>query len=127
MPDIKFFVNLLITILYQSLKNFDKTLYYFIKMIRHNLSPDKKIINYEKWLESIADKIVAKRNLKFTDVSGFPTKICILNTELYDNGGHTELALRYVKAFREDYPISIYITNSIQCPTEKFFNTKKMC
>lgn len=127
MPDISYYKHFLRALISMLFGSYDITLDAFIKMIKHNLSPDKKVINYENWLGKIADKILAKRglNIEFTNVSNYPAKILILNTELYDTGGHTELAVRYTKAFREDYPINIYLTNSSIRSIQTFENLKK--
>lgn len=98
---------------YTEIGCYDSALYNFLKSINYNLSPYKKNINYNKLIEKNADLILKKENLslKYVDVSKYPKKILILNSEIYDSGGHTEVALRYAECFCSKYPIYFYITN----------------
>ena len=96
---------------YTKIKCYDKALYNYQKSIKYNLSPYKKRINYNELIEKSADLILKNENLNTVDVSNYPKKILILNSEIYDTGGHTELALRYAEVFHDKYPIYFYITN----------------
>ena len=99
MPSISYFRHLIRAVFYQMTGNYDMIFDAFIKMTKHNMSPNSKFINYDLWIKNITEKIIEKKDLHFcsVDVSTYPKKICILNTELYDNGGHTELVLRYLQ------------------------------
>lgn len=96
---------------YTKIKCYDKAIYNYQKSIKYNLSPYKKRINYNELIEKSADLILKNENLNTVDVSNYPKKILILNSEIYDTGGHTELALRYAEVFHDKYPIYFYITN----------------
>lgn len=98
---------------YTKINCYHKALYYYLKSIKYNLSPYKKKINYNKLIEENTDLILKKEklSLKTVDVSKYPKKILILNSEIYDTGGHTELALRFAEVFHDKYPIYFYITN----------------
>ena len=84
-----------------------------MKLIKCDYKPNKKIINYDNIVANITDKLFAKKSFKFEfiDISNYSPKILILNSEIYDAGGHTECALRYIKTFNNDYPIYFYLTN----------------
>lgn len=95
------------------LSNYNNALKYFTKEISADLSPDKeRKVNYDYLMLEIAEKIFAKNKRKLTriNVNFDETHVLILNSEIYDFGGHTELALRFAKQFKNDYKITFLLT-----------------
>ncbi len=66
------------------------------KAVNKDNAPYKKLINYDAKILSIGEKIVAKENKDFAP-KVLPPKVLILTSEIYDSGGHTELAIRYIQ------------------------------
>ena len=128
MPSISYFRHLIRAVFYQITGNYDMIFDAFIKMTKHNMSPNSKFINYDLWIKNITEKIIEKKFLHFcsVDVSTYPKKNCILNTELYDNGGHTELVLRYLQQNQKTENIFVYLTN-IKCRENNFFEQVEKC
>lgn len=96
----------------ESQKNYDGFLKYYMKYIKYDLLPYDKKQNYNKKILEIAEKIFEQKNIKLQKIEmDFKvSKILILNSEINDNGGHTEIALRYINAFKDDFPIYFYLT-----------------
>lgn len=114
MPDIAYFKYFVRVVSSQMLGKYDITLKNFIKMIKHNMSPRNRIVNYDIWLKDLTEDIIKKKNFnsEYIDVSNLSKQVCILNTKLYDTGGHTELLVRELKHYHSDYPMYVYLTNS---------------
>lgn len=127
MPDISYYKHFLRAVISMSLGKYDITLDAFIKMIKHNLSPKNRIINYDNWIKYVTEKIIKEKNLQFQniDVSNLPKKNCIICTELYDTGGHTELVVRDLQQHGKEYPIFVYLTNSFLREKEKMEQIEK--
>ena len=122
MPDISYYVHFVVGTISWLLKKYDVTLLALSKMIKHNISPKNRIINYDLWVKNIIDNIIKKLSLNFSnvDVSIYEKKICILNTELYDTGGHTELLVRHLQ-LHSDEKTCVFLTNTF-CRTQESIN-----
>jgi len=93
-------------------KNYDTVLKMYKKIISLDLAPTYKKVNYNLSIFNIAKEIFKKKNIKMNDIKieFSQPKVLILNSEIYDTGGHTELALRYIEAFKDEYLIDFYLT-----------------
>ena len=108
---IRYFIKAKINI---TKKNYNNALYNYCKCVRNDSKPTNKIINYDNEIEKITDKILDKKNIKLkrADIKEYPkTNIMILNTEIYDNGGHTMLAMNYIDTFKDEFDIYFYLTD----------------
>lgn len=102
------------------IKKYHKALHKCMKLVQMDLEPFPKKINYNKIVEKITNGIIIykKIDMKGIDISHNKTKVLILNSELYDTGGHTNLAIQYARIFKNDYPLYIYLTNIFNSKTE---------
>ncbi|MDD5021498.1 MAG: hypothetical protein PHR82_05090 [Endomicrobiaceae bacterium] len=82
------------------------------KFLRNNLQPDKKLLNYDLLILKTAEKLLQKKHISFKNIiiNFDKPKILILNSAIYDGGGHTEVSIRFIKAFKDDYSIDFYST-----------------
>ncbi len=72
-------------------------------------------VNFDKKLLTASNEFLARCRV---DLSEYfqgkiesKQKIAILATTLYDSGGHTECLLRFVDEFKDEYEISLFLTN----------------
>lgn len=69
---------------------------------------------FDKEIENMSDILIKKSGFQFKELSesqGAKNKdILIISSELYDTGGHTELALRFIQSFKEDYNVHFLLT-----------------
>lgn len=95
------------------LSKYEKALEYIYRAVCVDLEPYKKVIDYDKKIANIIEGLIKSKKLKFEniDISNLETKILVLNTEIYDNGGHTECVLRLIKTFYQEYDFYFYLTN----------------
>ncbi len=109
---------LLKTLFYLQLSNFNKALKSCKMLVESDLTPFAKKADYNKIVEKIAERMVACRKIepKKVDISGYKTRVLLLNSEIYDSGGHTQMAIQFAEAFAGEYEIFVYLTN--------FFDTK---
>ncbi len=105
--------HLLKTLFYLQLSNFNKALKSCKMLVESDLTPFAKKVDYNKIVEKIADKMVACRKieLKEVNVSGCKTRVLLLNSEICDSGGHTQMAIQFAEAFGGEYEIFVYLTN----------------
>ena len=73
-------------------------------LIRNNLAPYKKSINHDLFILKTAKKFKLDI-LKHLPENPHQPKIMLLMSDIYDSGGHTEVALRYIKAFKNEFPV----------------------
>lgn len=80
--------------------------------------PKKRILNYDSMICNIGTNIILSNNSFISD--GFsekelykpePNKLLVLNSEIYDMGGHTEAILHFVETFKNEYCIDFLITS----------------
>ena len=72
--------------------------------IKNNLSPEKKLINHDFFILKTAQKLPLPAN-ECKKTKNNMTKMTVLMSEIYDSGGHTETSLRYIKAFKDEFPV----------------------
>ena len=99
---------------YALTKDYDNALYCYMKAIISDIKPTSKLIDYNLKIEKITDKICDDfcKKFKYIDIKTYESKkILILCSEIYDFGGHTEIALNYINSFCGDYKILFYLTN----------------
>ncbi len=85
-------------------KDYEAILKNHCLLIRNNLAPYKKSINHDLFILKTAEKL--KLNLiKHLPENTRQPKIMLLMSDIYDSGGHTEVALRYIKAFKDEFPV----------------------
>lgn len=92
---------------------YNKALKCFKKEIQIDLNPIKKRrINYDYLMLEIAEKLYSKNNLiiQLYKVNFDKPNILILNSEINDVGGHTEVALRFTNQFKDDFKITFLLT-----------------
>lgn len=108
------FINSIFLAFFILIKNNRKAL----RIIQKNVylsyrNPQKKFFNYDKLILSTVEKIIKSENLNLKPQKETEkTKILILNTEIYDSGGHTELILRFAKAFKDEYEMIFALTDN---------------
>lgn len=111
-----YFIYRFLSKIYLKRNNFHRCLKFFRKSIAKNLLPNPKTINYDIECLDIAEKIFKFNNLDFQKKEiNFSKKILILNSEISDIGGHTELVLRLLKHFKDKYYCDFLITNLGKC------------
>lgn len=93
-------------------KDYPEILITYGKFLRNNLQPDRKIINYDLVILKTTEKLLQKKHISLENISiNFEKpKILILNSAIYDGGGHTEVSIRFMKAFTNEYTIDFYST-----------------
>ena len=79
--------------------------------IRDNF-PTKKILNYDERILNIAENFIKQEKGVLSPFSCKKNthKIAILSSEIYDTGGHTELAIRYIEKNKSDEDIYFLLT-----------------
>ncbi len=97
-------------------KNYNKALKAFEKLIikdHMNLNRYRRT-NYDHLAMQIGEKIFKQNNLNLskTIIEVEKPNILILCTEIYDFGGHTELAIRFIKAFNNSFHISFLLSGN---------------
>lgn len=105
-------VNTILLAFFILIKNYRKTLAKLQKLVDLSYKcPQKKFLNYDKLLLSTIQKIIKNESLNLhKSEKADKTKILILNTQIYDTGGHTELILRFTKAFKDEYEMVFALT-----------------
>lgn len=93
-------------------EKYSDALYFYQKMIQKDKSPMKKERFFDFQILEIAEQVFERSSIKldFSTVKSNGTKILILNSEIYDAGGHTEVALRFLSAFNDEYKIDFLIS-----------------
>lgn len=94
-------------------RKYNKVLDKFQKQVKQDSSPFNKNIDFNNLILEIAENIFKDKKtvLCKTQIDFSCPKILILNTQIYDSGGHTEVALRFIKEFKDDFLIDFYITS----------------
>lgn len=94
---------------YIAMGKYNPTIKYLTKFFMNDyLAPNRKRkTDYDKLMTMLGEKIFYKNKINLTDtkVDFIKTKVLIINTEIYDTGGHTEIALRFVDAFKKSFDI----------------------
>lgn len=92
--------------------NHDKVLRTYMKLVKLDLTPTTKKLDYNFLITNVAEEIFERKKIKLEKIKIEFTKpkILILNSEIYDRGGHTEVAMRYIEAFKDEYLINFYLT-----------------
>lgn len=93
-------------------KSYDDVLLYYQRIVKNDLTPEKKKINFDQKILAVAENIFRANNLplEFNSIKAEKPNILILSSEIYDSGGHTEVAIRYINAFKDDFTIIFYLT-----------------
>lgn len=79
--------------------------------VRDNL-PTKKFLNYDEKILDIAKKIRQSHGIIISPnaIEKDQKKVAILTSEIYDTGGHTELAIRFINKNKKDKNIYFILT-----------------
>ena len=95
----------------ESFNSFDRCIRNYSKLVFNDLDPVKKKVDYEKLILELAEKIFRFHNVELESrkIISDTKKILILNSEIYDTGGHTETAIRYIEAFKNQYSITFFL------------------
>lgn len=92
---------------------------FFLSLMRHIDRTDSvnktRSINYNKLIQSMSKRMFLEKSiqLKFKEndfSSQIRPKILILSSEIYDSGGHTEVALRFIESFKGEFDIDFLLT-----------------
>lgn len=94
------------------IKDYTGLLNTYGKFLKHNMQPYKKLLNYDLLVLKTAEKLLQKKHIIFKNriINFDKPKILILNSAIYDSGGHTEVSIRFIKAFKDEYSIDFYST-----------------
>ena len=116
---------------YTKLKKYDLALKSYTRAVCIDKEPSKKIIPYDNEIAFLADKIIKDKNfdiLAMQNAEYNRNNVLILNTEIYDTGGHTECAIRYVEKSKENvyFYCVLFNTKSMQTAPVKSEKIKSL-
>lgn len=110
--------------LYFSKSKIEKTLSYFYKLILliscNNAS--SSYLKYDDFALQIGEKIFP--NLVVEKSRPCSNKLLILNSAIYDSGGHTEVALRLSNVLKNDFDITFLVNNFFSINSEELAPVK---
>lgn len=103
---------------YIFINQYNSAIKYLIRFFQEDCFFPKRLrmTNYDVLLTKLGEKIFKKHEINLVNkkVSFSKTKVLILNTEIYDTGGHTELALRFADSFKNDFDIYFLLAGYIE-------------
>lgn len=117
--------------IYTKQKKYDLALKSYIRAVCIDNSPSKKIIPYDNEIAFLADKIIKDKNFDILTMQNAEydrNNVLILNTEIYDTGGHTECAIRYIEKTKENvyFYCVLFNTKSMQTAPVKSEKIKSL-
>lgn len=109
--NIKYFTKSLVNLQFD---NFDKFFKSYSRFVGCNMSPYKKLIDYDCIIEKAVKRFMKlkKIELERVDVSEYSNNVLILSSEIYDTGGHTKFAMEFLKLLKDsEYNLYFCLTN----------------
>lgn len=92
-------------------KDYENCLRTYFSLVKKDSSPYPKFYDYNKKILEIAEQIFSEKKVELNHFSkSTEGKTLILTSEIYDSGGHTELAIRYIEKNKENENLLFVLT-----------------